>query len=345
LAGLSPKITGAGTLVNRLKIYVVSLISAIFLVMCYPITPSSTNIPQTFGNTPPIATVEQSASPTIEISPSVFPATLGALATLNAIITKEPDIGEYRSLDCITFDYPCEIDPALSPDGNWAVFYYPEYYGGLSVVNVNNTERWDINYFDIASCPCGDSAGVYVEHWSKDGKYFYVSPHDGSEGGLEDFWQSKKELWRLDLESGDIINTQMGPAFSFSPDDSSIVYRNGQEIVVHEFQTGLSVEFNVPHKYKSFGRFVWSPDKENIAFIVSDDLSFSFSLLILNLENMNTRFVLVEDERSLYPAAWPTTEILLLQRLFDVGYGYADMRDGGYQLNLRTNEITKWISP
>jgi hypothetical protein len=339
--------------VSNHKRFIAIISSAIIFAACNVISENISSIPSASVNASTITTTPESirtssltstATPNFRSSPTIPPETLVALATMDALVTNEPDLAKYYSWDCMI--YACySTGLGLSPNGNWAVFYNGEEYGGLSIVEVEGTKRWDINYFDIASCPCGPSTGVYVEHWSQDGKYFYASPQDGSEGGLEDFWRSKTELWRLDLEIGDIINANMGPAFSFSPDDSSIVYRNGQEIVIHEFQTGQAVKFNVPYKYKSFGRFVWSPDQKNIAFIVSDDLSFNFSLLILNLEQMNAKLILDEDERSLYPAAWQTEEIILLQGLFDVNYDYADLRDGGYQLNLQTNEITEWILP
>lgn len=338
---------------SNYKRIIAIIISAIVFVACNTIPENATGIPLVSVNANIFTITPQAvrtpslishATPTIRSSPTISPGTLIALSTMDALVTNESDLAKYYSRDCMI--YPCYgTGLGLSPDGNWAVFFNGKEYGGLSIVKVDGTKRWDIDYFDIGDCPCGPSAGVYVEHWSKDGKYFYVSPYDGSEGGLEEFWRSKTELWRLNLENGSVLNTQMGSAFSFSPDDSSIAYRRGQDMVIYEFQTGQSVEFNVLNKYKTFGRFVWSPNKMNIAFIGSDDLSNNFTLLILNLESMNARLVFEEDERNLYPAAWQTEEIILLQSLFDVNYGFSDMRDGGYQLNLRTNEITKWVSP
>jgi Tol biopolymer transport system component len=272
---------------------------------------------QTISSTPTLT-----KTPTIDPTEAVPAGTMIALATMDAIVTKQPELGEYYSHDCMI--YPCYVtNLGLSPDGRWAVFFNAEQYGGLSVVDINVTKKMDINLTDIIDCPCGSSASIHVEHWSKDGKYLYVSPYDGSEGGFEEFWKSKTILVRINLEENTWLDTKMGPSFSFSPNDKYIAYRNKQKIIIYDFQSAKSREMEILSDDKMFGHFIWSPDSNEIIFVSSatdldEERPDGFTLLLLDIETMTMEVILKNDQRYLYPLEWPSDDTVLLESLFEV---------------------------
>jgi hypothetical protein len=304
----------------------------------------TTQKPVFFQTTSPTVTIP--AAPIIAPTETVPAGTLIALATMDAIVTKQPQLGKYYSHDCMI--YPCYVtNLGLSPDGKWAVFFSSEQYGGLSIVDINVTKKMDINLIDIIDCPCGPSASVHVEHWSGDGKYLYVSPYDGSEGGFEEFWRSKTILIRIDLEKGTWLDTNMGPAFSFSPNDNFIAYRNGQKITIYDHQSAKSREAEVSSDYGAFGHFVWSPDGNEIIFISSttdldEERPDGFTLLLLNTETMTMKVILENDDRYLYPLEWPSDDTVLLESLFEVTEDNLLAISGEkYKLNPTTYQVEK----
>jgi hypothetical protein len=241
----------------------------------------------------------------------------------------------------------------LSPNGKWAVFFNTiDGTAGLSIVNVNSKKQWDISYYDITGT-YGSDVTVAIEHWPRDGRYLYVSPQMGGSGGLFWFWRDYIQLIRIDLEDGTWVNTNMGAAFSFSPNDQFIAYRRGQNVIIHEFQTGDERTFTVPSEYAAFGRFVWSSDSEQIVFVgssvsevESDELSTKpngFTLFLLNIGNMKAQVIIENDQRYLYPLEWQTSNVVLLESLYEVtSDGTLHHNGEKYKFDLETNDISKY---
>ena len=287
----------------------------------------------------------------LEPIPVLPPDILAKVATLDAIVTEKPEL-KY-GLPCIIMDSNCSI---MSPNGKWAVFdSWEEGTGGLSIIDIASKTQWNIYYYDITGKSWDDTA-VDIEHWSHDGHYLYVSPRPPGDGGEGWFWRTYIQLIRMNLEDGTWVDTKMGTAYSFSPNDRFIAYRRNQNVVIHEFQTGHDRTFTVPSEYVVFGRFTWSSDSKKIIFVsssaeelLSDNLSEKpngFTLFLLNVADMQVQTILKNDERYLYPIEWLTPTVVLLESLYKAGPN-GELEYGGenYKLDLETHEIYKYESP
>jgi hypothetical protein len=301
------------------------------------------------------ATITKTMLPPVEVTPTFLPEILAEVATLDTIVSEKSELKEFYDRFCITHGN-CAYVPnlGLSPNGEWAVFFNVEKgTGGLSIVNVASKKQWDISSYDITEESCCDTT-VVIEHWSQDGRYLYVSPQMAGSGGLFWFWRDYIQLIRINLENGTWVDTKMGAAYSFSPNDKFIAYRRGQNVVIHDFQTANEKIFSVPDEYVAFGRFVWSPDSKNIMFIgssVKELLSDEgkpngFTLFLLNTENMKADLILEKDERYLYPLEWSASNVILLESLYKIGSnGYLENSGERYKLDLSTNELSQPESP
>lgn len=275
-------------------------------------------------------------------SPTLPPATLAVVSTMDAIVTKKPELQDlYRYYqECVYMPYAC-VSPGLglSPNGEWAVFFTGD---GIQIVNVDGSKEWGVTFSELSST---QGAGIVsVAHWSKDGKYLYVFPRqDGADGGYEWFWgwQGTK-LIRLDLEMGTWIDTNMGYAFSFSPDDQYLAYRSDEGIHIHDLDTAQ--EKIVPVRYAEFGRFTWSPDSQNILFVATlyetdiENRENGFSCLLLNVTTNEIQVVLENNLDFMYPVQWNEKNRVIVEKLFE-GFGER------YNLEVDTGVITPIQNP
>ena len=227
----------------------------------------------------------------------------------------------------------------LSPNGSWAVFFTGE---GIRIIGVNGIQEWEVTFSELSGT---QGAGtVSVAHWSQDGKYVYVFPfQDGADGGYEWFWgwQGTK-LIRLDLETGAWIDTKMGYAFSFSPDDHFLAYRSEEGIHIHDLVTGHEKVIGV--EYPQYGRFTWSPDNQKILFVATsnktdlENRENGFTALLLDVKNQTIQKVFENNTEFLYPVEWKDANNVILEKLFD-GFGEQ------YNLHLNTGVITPTQNP
>jgi len=366
LAGLIEALFVLGKIVKHLNVTVLIFLS-IVAVACDTASlstataiPTATNVSMasTVPNSTDTPKVVSANSPTSEETPTIPPATLSVVSTIEAIVTEKPGLQRFYERSCIVSRHCCCVSNlGLSPNGKWAAFFNTiDGTAGLSVVNVDSKKQWDISYYDITGDYGGDVT-VEIEHWSHDGRYLYVSPQMAGSGGLFWFWRDYIQLIRINLEDGTWVDTNMGSAFSFSPDDQLIAYRSEQNVVIHELQTGQERVFTLPSEYGAFGRFVWSPDSKQLVFIgssvdelESDELSDQangFTLFLLDTVSMNAQVIIENNERYLYPLEWQAPNIILLERLYQVASDGSLHYDGieKYKLNLETNDISKYESP
>jgi len=276
-----------------------------------------------------------------------------AVATIEALVSENPELGEYYSRACVVYS-ACLVSSelfALSPDKKWATFFTSKGSGGLSIVGTENNEQWNVTYQDITGNNFACECSVEIEHWSHDGNYLYVSPRTPGGGGPFWYWRDYIQLIRINLNNGTWVDTKMGSAFSFSPNDRYIAYRRAQDVVVHEFQTGKEQTFRLPAEYVVFGRFLWSQDSKQIIFISSPvdevvEKPKGFSLFLLNVDDMSVRTILEKDERHLFPVEWQTPNLILLEGLYTVSSSDT-LKSGGkkYLLDLQTNSISEYQSP
>lgn len=343
---------------NRLYQITFFILLGFIVVACNTISPTKTVNSPTAPLTPitsVTATIFPTSTETVFFrTPTFQPEIAAEVATLDAIVTDIPELGDFYDRFCITHSNCAFVpDLGLSPNGEWAVFFTSIDSAGLSIVNINSKKQWNISYHDITGIYGGD-ATVVIEHWSQDGRYLYVSPRTAGSGGLGYFWRSETQLIQLDLTDGTWLNTNMGSAFSFSPDDKFIAYKRGENAVIHEFQTGQERIFPVPPEYGAFGRFVWSQDSKQILFvgssveeleavILSDDQK-GFTLFLLNVDNMKVKVIVEKDERYLYPLEWQAPNKVLLKSLYQVNSDGALFYNDNdkYQLDLETKEIAKY---
>lgn len=314
--------------------YSISIFFA-FLSSC-SLNPTPTKKP-VFTFTPSITNTISPVS-----SPTLPPATLAVVSTMDAIVTKKPELQDlYRYYqECVYMPYAC-VSPGLglSPNGLWAVFFTGD---GIQIVSVDGSIEWGVTFSELSST---QGAGIVsVAHWSKDGKYLYVFPRqDGADGGYEWFWgwQGTK-LIRLDLELGTWTDTNMGYAFSFSPDDQYLAYRSDEGIHIHELDTAQ--EKVIPVRYAEFGRFTWSPDSQNILFVATlyetdiENRENGFSYLLLNVTTNEIQVVLENNLDFMYPVQWNEKNRVIVEKLFD-GFGER------YNLEVDTGVITPIQNP
>jgi Tol biopolymer transport system component len=338
---------------KRLKNYVVFSLLFIIAVSCNKVSTSSTTPSPIDTETAPKSTKTayptETSIPVNLTTPTLLPPEiLVAITTMEAILDVKPELKEFYFSCCLP-------SLRLSPDGKWAVFYNSndKIGSGLSFVNTSSKKQWDIFYYDVTGA-IGCDCFLEVVHWSKDGSYVYIAPRVALSAGADLYLllDAGTQLIRIDLDDGSWVDTKMGIGFSFSPNDRFIAYRRGQDIVIHEFQTGHEQTFPMSREYVAFGHFVWSPDNKNITFIgsleskLADENIGGFTLFVLDIDSRKSKIILKDDERYLYPLEWQETNTILLESLYTVdSNGYLEYSGEKYELNLITNETNILESP
>jgi hypothetical protein len=291
-----------------------------------PNSPSpSTPTPTELATITPTRTPNPSATPTESpnYTPTIPRETLAALATLDSLVTRIPDLGEFYSWECML--YPCYTTGlGLSPNGLWAAFFSARDSGGLKIVSVDGTRQWEVYFSELSGipCPCGDAL-VAIAHWSADGKYLYLRPYMGGDGGYDWVFNKQAQLIRLDLFSGYWIDTQMGNSYSFSPDDQFIAYCSESGVHIHDLSTREEMVFPVSAEFIDFGRFVWSPDRSRLIFVAAkDDLNLEeqesgLTVFLISLSDSSVISLFEDDLRYLYPIAWPEQNQVIFKSLYE----------------------------
>ena len=137
----------------------------------------------------------------------------------------------------------------------------------------------------------------------------YTFPHKyGSDGGYDYFWGNDPNLIRLNLEKGYWVNTRMGRAYSFSPDDKYLAYRSADGIRVNTLGTNNEKVISVPEKYLDYGRITWSPDSRKIIFVATEgdlmEKENGFSAFLIDLEKSTLVAIFEDNMRYIYPIEW-----------------------------------------
>jgi len=220
---------------------VISSLLCIVAVSCNKI--SATQIPQADTETFIKTAIPTETSVPMNLATSTLPPeTLIAVTTMEAILDEKPELKEFYFRCCIP-------SLSLSPDGKWAVFYNSkdERGSGLSIVNISNKKQWDIFYYDVTGV-IGCDCFLEVVHWSHDGNYVYIATRVAQSAGADLYLllDAGTQLFRVNLGDGSWVDTKMGTAFSFSPNDRFIAYRRGRDVVIHEFQTSQEKTFSTP---------------------------------------------------------------------------------------------------
>jgi len=224
-----------------------------------------------------------------------------------------PD-GKWAILESINpniLDSPWRLDfrfnvVSINGDKEWVTPFYSEIYG---IYSETHSEFNSPRYF----------GSMHVEHWSKDGNYLYFSACPFADGpGLFNELFPERYIYRLDLKTGEVINTQMDVVAAFSPSDRFIVYRGNKTIHIFDFDNGTEKVVNLPKiDYDLFGGFLWSPDEKQIAFttVKFDNRTQTFyagdySVFLLNAEDLSLQ-LLIEKNRY-YTYAWREPNLIFL---------------------------------
>ncbi len=245
-----------------------------------------------------------------------------------------------------SIDYPPKYYMYLqqgnfSPDGKWAILesINPETLDNqyktdkldfrFNVVSISGNTKWVTPFYSeiygiysetLRECGCPRYFGsLQVEHWSKDGNYLYFSAYPYADGpGLFNENFPGRYIYRLDLRTGDIANTQMDVEAAFSPSDRFIVYREDKTIHIFEFANETEKVVDLP-KIDSdvFGRFIWSPDEKQIAFttVRFDNLTQTYragdySVFLLNIEDQSLQLLI--EKNMYYTYAWTEPNLIFL---------------------------------
>jgi hypothetical protein len=286
-------------------------------------------------------------------------ATLTALSTMDAVVAQHPELGGHYSdyRECVlNFLYGCEYIMGLeiSPNGKWAVFFTssgePEKAGGgLKFIHLNSSTQWEVYFAELyfAGTEYHSDAGVVnVVHWTPDGRYVYVEPSPEVSGGWGWFWRQGIKLFRLDLQTGQWIDTYKGSEFSFAPDGQSWAYQ--VEGGVHVFRDGQDQGFSISPEFINYGRFTWSPDGNQIIFAATKDDSDTgnysgITLLVIDLGRNEVKVVVDNDDRLLYPLTWPESNRVMLGAISTATSSSANIPR--YFLDLDTQEIMPITTP
>jgi hypothetical protein len=335
-----------------LTIFIASCSTQVLIPSTAESKTDATQIPQIRTRTPsPVSKVTTTVINTSTIEPTLYMQ----VETLEALVAEYPELKPFYSRGCILTGMTCwGSGLGFSPNQEWAVFFTtPDNTGGLKIINVQDKTQRQLSYLDVTRRPY-DTGTLRVEHWSKDGRYLYLSPQVESSGGDFWFWRESTQLIRLDLSDGTWMDTNMGSAYTFSPDDQKIAFRRGNQLIVYNLQTGQERMVNIPAEYVIFGRFIWSADNEQILFVSSpvkemedpSSTDIGFTLFQVNIIDMQLHTIVDKDKRCLYPIEWLSEAEILLGSFFESSPdGNVGFYDETLLLDLLTNTITEYETP
>ena len=199
--------------------------------------------------------------------------------------------------------------------------------------------------------------------WTADGKYAYLIPYNISTS-LDGFQTSayfgngrSRKLYRLNLETGDFetILPASFDSFSLSPNDKFLIYLEPNEprkIHILNMLTGVHNEIFLDEEIIVSGAFTWHPDSTKAAFALGyekdvierngyfDDISAS-SVLILDIETMQTRTILYKDTRILIPGNYPCENDWLNNTLCLASISPENWGEKSYFVDIETGELSE----
>lgn len=303
----------------------------------------------------PFSTITATVVPTNYNTPTIEPTLLAEVETLEAIVEEHAELKQYNDPRyCLIYGI-CSYSYGhrLSPNKEWATFFIADKTYGIDIIGIENNKEWKIYFHDLwpYEPPYGEGM-VFIEHWSRDGKYLYLTYTDGSEGGYGYFWETADKLFRFNLDNGTWVDTKMGPAHAISPNDKYISYRRGQELVIYEFQTGDERVLTIPDEFIVFSNFQWSPDSSKLIFITSnndfmqDEIPTGLNLVLLNIDTMHQETILENDNRFFYPVEWISDDqVALCIETSMFSLYHMESLVGAYLLDLSDNTIEKFDYP
>ncbi|MBV6397569.1 MAG: hypothetical protein HFACDABA_03183 [Anaerolineales bacterium] len=243
---------------------------------------------------------------------------------------------------------PTRIDynSEFSPSGTWITIgckgIDEKVSSYLRVVNVENNKDWKINYGDYTKYEYLDRRGTfYPLHWSKDGKYLFVTSPSLGSGCC---WiGSDVILVRLDLENGDrteIANYEGvipgGLSFSISPSDRYVLSTPGSDLKILDLTTWEEKIIAIRVRNGTAGYPLMSPN-ETKEYPKEDqgDLT-SATIMLIDLKSGFQKRLLsgIDFDEAPVPISWQDDEYVLLGNY-----------DTFWLLNIKTAKLTETEKP
>jgi hypothetical protein len=215
-----------------------------------------------------------------------------------------------------------------SPDGKWnaqGLVAFPAtdpkmgYYVRLKVARVDGTFEWTA-VDEWSALGLGYTTPQPFQ-WSRDGRYFYFTNEPVVDGCA--VFVNGSDLQRVDLEDGSVaeLAPSSGLWLSLSPDETMLAYigYGDRGLVLRDLSTGAEREVKLdPGQSYAAGHVVWSPDGAALALTLalrpcSTNWAVSVSVLRVEVETLEQRTLVQEDERLFVTAQWPTPDEVLLQ--------------------------------
>ena len=185
--------------------------------------------------------------------------------------------------------------------------------------------------------------GYDIFKWSEDGKYFYFTLMDFQHINpimiMYHYYQPIRGLFRMNLINGEtntlLIDNNLGifNSVSLSPDDQEIIYlliiRPGfpdygtkKEIGIRDLKTGME-KTKAIDGYEDGGNFLWSPDMQKVALVLSNleygegffDKLLRETIFVLNINDMTLQEVYSANTEkgfpTIYPISWENGNIVI----------------------------------
>lgn len=292
-----------------MKIWLAICVLLLFcLIACTPkaVTPSPSNPPTGTASPTFTQTVGPSPRPSKSPSPTISPATVSARKTLFAA----PVVS-------------CNSN--FSPDHEWTILTCD--HGDTKVSRNDGSASWEVPFYEKYGMFYGIKDGTMgLQHWSKDNQFAYFIPYfcclDVPESDFFNDFRLGPALYRLNLNSGKITTTLppdlndmvAGYSFAFSPNDKYLVYDGPHSALsLYELKTGKTEEIDLGDEYLFYGRYNWSADSKQLAFIAFHSISTqqsAYSYFVMNISDLaSTRLM---EKSQIYDFTWTDPALLTL---------------------------------
>jgi len=215
----------------------------------------------------------------------------------------------------------------------------------LKVLNILDGREWQVD-FDTVEFGYDDGS-FWPEHWSKDGRFLFVSVFRQMDGGGFEFMNATM-LLRLNLLTGEV--TQILPdgfhTFAFSPGSEKLAYVTDNKINILNFESWGKESYQLNMDYCRIGDLIWSPSEDKIIFqtrtCTEDDYFefLSYNLVVLNLSSGTLNQVLSSTEELPRALKWEDENPVYFEK------DYSDQaQDKCWVLNFEKGELQSIICP
>ena len=287
--------------------------------------PPSVSASEIVSSSTPILRSTKTPFTTLQPIETIPVATLNSVSTLDAIrinlISQFPELEEHNTFCTPSYCYGIEI----SPNGQWI---YLTNSNVIDIFSIDSEMIGKYSFYDIYGYRINYYEG-YVEgvHWTKDGRYLYVTAHVGGDGGPEAYLNYKSVLVRISLTWNDV---NISGSFKISPNEKFIIYSNSKsEVRIRELSTGQEQVYSAPGNFHYFGKYVWAPNSKKVIFVATTESwetdDRRFALLMVDIESSVIGQILEFPYPFYYPVSWIEADKVTLNKFQDFGEWALDL--------------------